>query len=107
MPERTDGVDRFFIDNEIIVDRTTGQQALHLEVDGPEHVCALLNEVAAESTANRYHQRLGAKWMCEAIVRDMNSTFRLNANAQGFAKHVSHKWEDTGYWYPADDLGKR
>jgi hypothetical protein len=43
-------VPRFVIDNEIVVDKLTGKQVLHLEVDGPEHIVALLNEVAGDAT---------------------------------------------------------
>jgi len=50
--------------------------------------------------ANRYHQSLGAKWMCEAIVREMKTTFAQNANAREFGHHIARKWEDTGYWRP-------
>lgn len=50
--------------------------------------------------ANRYHQTLGAKWMCEAFVREMTTTYRLNRHAQEFARHLERKWEDESYWRP-------
>ncbi len=52
------------------------------------------------STANHYHQSLGAKWMCEALVREMRSAFAQNRNAQNFAEHIARKWEDNAYWRP-------
>jgi hypothetical protein len=52
--------------------------------------------------ANRYHQALGAKWMCEAIVREMTTGFALNASAQAFALHVAQKWRDGAYWRPPE-----
>jgi hypothetical protein len=51
--------------------------------------------------ANRYHQRLGAKWMVEAIVRDCRERLRLNKHAQEFANDIERKWEDDAFWRPA------
>ena len=48
--------------------------------------------------ANSYHQRLGAKWMCEAITREAETTFRLNRNFQAFAKDIGCKWQDDAFW---------
>lgn len=65
-------------------------------------VRALGAEIARllEGDANRYHQSLGAKWMCEAIVREMRTRFAQNRSAQEFASHVERKWEEAGYWRP-------
>ena len=99
---------RFFIDHGIIHDRTTGKHvrtAGNVEwsaEDGIDECCALLNELAdnaRDGDANRYHQTLGAKWMCEAIVREMPGAFR-SRNAQEFAAYIERRWEDPHYWRP-------
>jgi hypothetical protein len=56
--------------------------------------------MAKERDANRYHQLLGAKWMVEAIVRDLRSRLRLNKHAQELANDIEHKWEDDSFWRP-------
>jgi hypothetical protein len=58
--------------------------------------------VGTTAFANRYHQTLGAKWMCEAIEREMATRFAQNANAQEFARHVRQKWMDKAYWRPPE-----
>lgn len=57
----------------------------------------LVNE-ARSPDANRYHQALGAKWMCEAIVRWCRTTLRQNRNAQSFADDIELKWADDAFW---------
>lgn len=47
-----------------------------------------------------YHQRLGAKWMCDAIVRWLRTTFVQNRNAQWLASDLERKWEDEDFWRP-------
>ena len=54
--------------------------------------------------ANRYHQSLGAKWMCEAIVREMGGAFSQNRHARAFAEHIARKWSEAGYWRPGAAL---
>ena len=101
---------RFFIDHGVIHDRSTGR---HVRAgrpedcgneDGIEECCALLNSLDAGAAdaadANRYHQRLGAKWMCEAIVREINGAFSQNRHARAFAEHIARKWEVVSYWRP-------
>jgi hypothetical protein len=48
--------------------------------------------------ANRYHQTLGAKWMCEAIVRRCRTELRLNRNAQAFADDIERRWAEESFW---------
>jgi hypothetical protein len=61
---------------------------------------ALLHELPFPEEANRYHQTLGAKWMCDAIVLWCRTTLRLNRNAQAFANDVQSKWQDESFWRP-------
>jgi hypothetical protein len=58
------------------------------------------DRVANDLEANSYHQRLGAKWMVEAICRDLRSRLRLNASAQALANDIERKWEDDAFWMP-------
>jgi hypothetical protein len=53
-----------------------------------------------------YHQMLGAKWMVEAIVSEMRSTFRENRNAQELATHIENKWQVVDYWRPSVEIPK-
>jgi hypothetical protein len=94
---------RFFIDHGVIHDRQTGK---HVRTggnvegsseDGIDECCALLNDLDRPD-ANRYHQRLGAKWMVEAIVRDCRERLKLNKHAQEFANDIERKWEDDAFW---------
>jgi hypothetical protein len=55
----------------------------------------------ASGDANRYQQSLGAKWMCEAIVKFLRSSTKLDWSAQRLARMVDRKWEDLGFWRPA------
>jgi hypothetical protein len=107
---------RFFIDHWTIHDRHTGRHVRtdadfgpgrKYEEDGAEQCCELLNELNARAThfealasANRYHQRLGAKWMVEAIIRECRTTLALNRNAQDFANDLERRWEDEAFWRP-------
>jgi hypothetical protein len=77
---------------------------LEIEAGGLD---AQLQSIALDSTredaaANRYHQTLGAKWMCEAIVREMETVFEKNTNAVEFGRHIWRKWEDDSYWRPGE-----
>ncbi len=57
--------------------------------------------------ANRYHQSLGAKWMCEAIIREQRTKFRENRNAQEFADDLERRWEDEDFWRPKQESHER
>ena len=56
---------------------------------------------------NEYHQSLGAKWMCEAIVRKCETTFALNRSAQQFATMFARKWEAPSFWRPTEPAHDR
>ena len=61
---------------------------------------ALLTATVHDVEANRYHQSLGARWMCEAIAREARTTFRLNRNFVELARELADKWSDLAYWRP-------
>ena len=43
---------------------------------------------------NEYHQSLGAKWMCEAIVS------KYAPDEREFVHAFARKWEDASFWRP-------
>lgn len=99
--------ERFFIDHGVIHDRVTGKHVRSYDVpiensgeDGIVECCALMNKLSGAEDANRYHQALGAKWMVEAIVRHMRTTYQLDAEDTALAKELERKWEDKGFWRP-------
>ena len=66
--------------------------------DGWVHGCNCQGDHAPPACrpddANRYHQRLGAKWMCEALVR------WLRTSGLACAADIERRWEDDAFWRP-------
>lgn len=60
----------------------------------------LRRERALDVEANTYHQRLGAKWMCEAIVRDIRLAPVKTLGRSETADYYERKWEDASFWRP-------
>jgi hypothetical protein len=73
----------------------SGVTVLHESEACRDALLALLNE---RSEANRYHQALGAKWMCEAFVREVEATYSQNRHAREWSEHLKDKWQDSSYW---------
>ena len=63
-----------------------------------ERLGALATSVSNPTDANRYHQALGAKWMCEAIVRFLRSTTRPYWSAHRLASMIEPRWQDSDFW---------
>lgn len=65
-------------------------------VDTPELAAAIVEAMNAPSRAeaNNYHQSLGAKWMCEAIVS------KYAPDEREFVHAFARKWQDASFWRP-------
>jgi hypothetical protein len=61
---------------------------------------AVVGMTEDHSDANRYHQTLGAKWMCDAIVNWCRTVLRLNRSARAFADDIQSRWQDESFWRP-------
>jgi hypothetical protein len=79
--------------------------------DGSERDCSVVPGQRSEEPgspsgeANRYHQALGAKWMCEAIVKWLRTPLpgtlcEDQERDERIADSLVRRWEDKSFWRP-------